>query len=386
MSSSRSSTASLETENVIDLREGDTSFDEQETGETVIALSGGGYRAMLFHLGFLWRMRDAGMLARVDRFASVSGGSIVAGMLAKHWSGIDWSDEGQSFRDKVGDPIVAMSQQSIDVVAGLIGRVPGLNGSWVRRAYDRVLFGGTKLTDLPERPRFIFNATSLHSGKLVRMERRWIADYTVGHWDSKDVSLAHAVAASSAFPPVLSPVTVGLEGRRFTPFRDARHPPPPKLYLTDGGVYDNLGIESVWKQADTVYVSDAGANFQYQPKGTFLLSSQALRVTFIMQDQVGALRFRQILNAFETTDVNVRRNGFLVSSDFFVDPRPPGGLPYERGLAEDLAATPTRLSRMDRIRAMRLVNWGYVATDERIRSKGLPAGRCELPYPQAPLE
>ena len=83
MSSSRSSTASLETENVIDLREGDTSFDEQETGETVIALSGGGYRAMLFHLGFLWRMRDAGMLARVDRFASVSGGSIVAGMVCR---------------------------------------------------------------------------------------------------------------------------------------------------------------------------------------------------------------------------------------------------------------------------------------------------------------
>jgi NTE family protein len=207
----------------------------------------------------------------------------------------------------------------------------------------------------------------------------------VGHWDSKDVSLAQAVAASSAFPPVLSPVTIKLKGRRFTPFPDARHAPPPKLYLTDGGVYDNLGIESVWKQAGTAYVSDAGANFHYEPKGTFLMSSQALRVTFIMQDQIGALRFRQILNAFETTDTNVRRDGFLVSSDFFIEPRPAGGPPYERGLAEDLAATPTRLSRMDETRAMRLVNWGYIATDDRVRGKGLPAGRCELPYPQAPL-
>ena len=49
---------------------------------TAVSLSGGGYRAMLFHLGFLWRLRDAGILGTIDRFASVSGGSIVAGMLA----------------------------------------------------------------------------------------------------------------------------------------------------------------------------------------------------------------------------------------------------------------------------------------------------------------
>ena len=372
---------------MLDLDEEEAPFEEGLTDASGIALSGGGYRAMLFHLGFLWRLRDAGILGAIDRVGSVSGGSIVAGLLAMRWNEIDWQDEGQSFRDKVADPILTMSQQSIDWVAGAMGRIPGLNGAWVRRAYDRVLFGGTKLTDLPTSPRFIFNATSLHSGRLVRIERHRIADYRVGHWDTAGVRLADAVAASSAFPPVLSPVTLSLAGRRFTPFPDAihKHNPPKKLYLTDGGVYDNLGIESVWKQCGTVFVSDAGANFQYKPGGTFLMSSQALRVTFIMQDQIGALRFRQIWNSFHTSDPAVRREGFLVSSDFFIDPRPADGLPYDRGLAADLAATPTRLSRIDAKHARQLVNWGYVATDERIRQQELPPGRCELPYPDDPL-
>ncbi|MCJ2186509.1 patatin-like phospholipase family protein [Novosphingobium beihaiensis] len=356
--------------------------------ETAITLSGGGYRAMLFHLGFLWRLRDAGILGTIDRCASVSGGSITAGMLARRWEEIDWNDDGQSFRTKVADPIMTMSQQSIDIVAGLLGRIPGLNGSWVTRAYNRVLYGGTRLIDLPEKPRFIFNATSLHSGKLVRMEKVWIADYTLGHWDTKGVRLADAVAASSAFPPVLSPVTIKLAGRRFTPFPDGiyKDEPPEKLFLTDGGVYDNLGVESVWKQCGTVFVSNAGANFRYRRGGSYLLSSQALQVTFIMQDQVGALRFRRIWDSFHTSDPVLHREGFLVSSDYFIEPRPDGGIPYNRALAERLAATPTRLTRIDPAWARKLVNWGYAATDDRIRESGRPTGLCKYPYPEDPLD
>ena len=47
-----------------------------------LCLSGGGYRAMLFHVGVVWRLHDAGWLERLDRVSSVSGGSITAGALA----------------------------------------------------------------------------------------------------------------------------------------------------------------------------------------------------------------------------------------------------------------------------------------------------------------
>jgi NTE family protein len=46
-----------------------------------LCLSGGGYRAMLFHLGSLWRLNEAGLLPKLDRISSVSGGSIAAGVL-----------------------------------------------------------------------------------------------------------------------------------------------------------------------------------------------------------------------------------------------------------------------------------------------------------------
>jgi NTE family protein len=46
-----------------------------------LCLSGGGYRAMVFHLGALWRLNEVGLLKKLDRISSVSGGSITAGML-----------------------------------------------------------------------------------------------------------------------------------------------------------------------------------------------------------------------------------------------------------------------------------------------------------------
>ena len=42
----------------------------------VLCLSGGGYRAMVFHLGVLRRLNDGGYLPTLDRVSSVSGGSI----------------------------------------------------------------------------------------------------------------------------------------------------------------------------------------------------------------------------------------------------------------------------------------------------------------------
>ena len=63
--------------------------------------------------------------------------------------------------------------------------------------------------------------------------------------------MSGAVAASSAFPPFLSPARLNMpDGTRFT--------------LTDGGVYDNLGLEPVVKNCATIYVSDGGGSFPIQ--------------------------------------------------------------------------------------------------------------------------
>ncbi|HUO84014.1 MAG TPA: hypothetical protein VM534_02780, partial [Thermoanaerobaculia bacterium] len=66
--------------------------------------------------------------------------------------------------------------------------------------YRRLLFGEATLQDLPDRPRFVINATNVQSGALFRFSRPYIWDYRVGRVSNPTVGLAEAVAASSAFP------------------------------------------------------------------------------------------------------------------------------------------------------------------------------------------
>ena len=355
-----------------------------------IALSGGGYRAMLFHLGLLWRLRDAGLLQEAMRISSVSGGSITAGVLALAWPNINWQDNGTSFRQLVVEPVIKLARKTIDIPSALIGRIPGLSGSWVRRSYDKVLFHGRTLQDLPDTPRFVFNATSLHSGKLFRCSKPFLAEWTFGRWMNPRTRLSEVVAASSAFPPVLSPVTIDVSGLEYDPDKGKGRTPPRSFRLTDGGVYDNLGLETVWKRRRTLFVSDGGAGFEYQEKPSSLLSLQGLRVTFMMQEQVGMLRMRQMIAGFTAPKGSpLHRMGFLASIGTpMIDQRPAGALPYHPDGARELAATKKALRSMEERHIQRLINWGYILADDRMRSRPEfshiipPTG---LPYPGAPV-
>jgi NTE family protein len=61
--------------------------DKLEPG-IALAMSGGGFRAMLFHAGVLLRLNELGVLSKIKRFSSVSGGSILAGVLAAKWKSL----------------------------------------------------------------------------------------------------------------------------------------------------------------------------------------------------------------------------------------------------------------------------------------------------------
>jgi NTE family protein len=50
-----------------------------------LCLSGGGFRAALFHLGALRRLNDVGLLSMMTTISSVSGGSVANGLLARFW-------------------------------------------------------------------------------------------------------------------------------------------------------------------------------------------------------------------------------------------------------------------------------------------------------------
>src|SRR5580692_10160523 len=101
--------------------------DEKPKPGIGIALSGGGFRAMLFHAGALTRMNELGLLSRAKRIASVSGGSITSGYLAKRWK--DLGNAGATgtfanFATTIVEPILAFSRQKIDVVDAVTGLLP----------------------------------------------------------------------------------------------------------------------------------------------------------------------------------------------------------------------------------------------------------------------
>src|SRR5439155_14580719 len=108
--------------------------------------------------------------------------------------------------------------------------------------------------------------------------------------------LSLAVAASSGFPPVLSPVVVKPDPNSFVKTEGAdlydtvayRR----ELILTDGGVYDNLGLESVWNRHETVLVSDAGAPFEFTELPDTSWMQQSLRAMDVATNQSRALRKR----------------------------------------------------------------------------------------------
>src|ERR1700716_2716394 len=92
-----------------------------------LALSGGGFRAMLFHAGALMRLNELGVLSRVARISSVSGGSISSGFLACVWRQLGAPDAGGAFaqfQQKYVEPILAFSREKIDVGDILTGMLP----------------------------------------------------------------------------------------------------------------------------------------------------------------------------------------------------------------------------------------------------------------------
>lgn len=77
--------------------------------------------------------------------------------------------------------------------------------------------------------------------------------------------------------------------------------------LTDGGVYDNLGVEPVWNKFKTMLVSDAGRPFQSVPTSRQSLIPRLSRAFEISAEQVGGVRRRWLVDEF----VGKRRSGAL---------------------------------------------------------------------------
>ena len=328
---------------------------------------------MLFHLGVLWRLNDASLLRTLDRVSSVSGGSLTAGALGASWAELEFDATGRSanFDDKVVGPLMRMATHTVDVwsiLGGLLG--PESVSRRVAATYRRLLFDRKTLQILPsdgEGPRFVFNATNVQSGALVRFSKPYIWDYRVGKVSEPNTELSEVVAASSAFPPILSPAVLRFGRHAFEPGSgdDLQRPPyTRRMVLSDGGVYDNLGLETAWKGFETVLVSDAGSQFKPVPRPSRFWGSHAVRVLAIIDNQVRSLRKRDVIDRYKS---GVLRGAYWGIGTDIEDYKVPC-LPCPRVRTQQLAEQATRLKRLPRSTCERLVNWGYAVCGAAMRA------------------
>ena len=222
-----------------------------------LALSGGGFRAVLYHLGLVRFLRDAEILPRVTHISAVSGGSIIGAHLVLNWDRYNGSPN--EF-DAAASELISFVR--LDVRNRITRRFPlslpllwprkllGLSNRKLTRTglleyhYKKYLYGDTSLFELPQRPELHMLATNLSEGCLCSFNRNGLLMMHRQPGHAVRIERIHAglatvpmaVTASSAFPGFFPPVElagadVGASGGEFG-----------RQSYTDGGVFDNLGV------------------------------------------------------------------------------------------------------------------------------------------------
>jgi len=140
-------------------------------------------------------------------------------------------------------------------------------------------------------------------------------------------------------------------------------------------VYDNLGLETVWKRLETVLVSDGGGKLQAEEEPKSDWARHSYRILEVIDNQVRSLRKRQVIDSFKS---GARKGAYWGIRTDIKDYRLQDALdcPFER--TTELAETATRLKRMDDLLQERIINWGYAVCDAALRKHVDP----KLPHPQ----
>jgi len=219
-----------------------------------LALSGGGVRAAVFHLGVLRRLARQGSLENVTTLSTVSGGSLVTAVIFSR-AGLRWPTSADylevvypalktlltttdlfSFRAVGWSGLVRFNHKIVTHRARIIADL--LERRWG-------VFGG--LVELPDLPSWSINTTSLESGKNWRFSKLEMGDWQFGKHYNPPFRIAEAAAASAAVPYVLGALSLRLpkdgwfeEDLATKETRKRISPEKAAIRLWDGGAYENL--------------------------------------------------------------------------------------------------------------------------------------------------
>lgn len=234
-----------------------------------LALSGGGFRATVFHLGVLARLAEQNLLEQVVMVSTVSIGSLCAGLIHAK-SAFAWPSSRPLIEQVISQvrDLLTTKDLQLEFIWRIVRSPFSIFQS--RANYLSSLlrdeWGVTaSLRDLPKQPRWLINATTYETGTDWRLESSRMDDYVCGYTHDTNIPLSGALAASAGFPGLIG--ALELDVKRHGRFRykikpvdsielrdfqrqlqwktEPIEPEFSRVHLWDGGVYDNIGLEGL---------------------------------------------------------------------------------------------------------------------------------------------
>lgn len=293
-----------------------------------LALSGGGFRASVFHIGVLKYLAEKEKLEEVSYISTVSGGSLLIGLIyslnnykwpsSKEFLEIVLPElekkltETSLFKDALKNLFKSSNLKYILNRANLLSYT--LEKNWGINEY---------INNINSFPKLVFNATTSETGKSWRFSNDKMGDYISGYVENPNMKISDIMAISAAFPAGIGPFKLKSSDYKWFKYKNWNDmkknnctPIYENIHLYDGGVYDNLGVEPMIsntsddsflrKDIDYLIVSDASKPLS-KCKHSKSKIKRTIRLLDITTDQTRSLRARMLFKEFSNS-----RNGLYI--------------------------------------------------------------------------
>ena len=321
-------------------------------GKVGLALSGGGFRASLFHIGVLARLAELDVLRHVEVLSCVSGGSILGAYyyleiqrlletktdakisrqdyidivhrLERHFlKGVQRNIRTRVFANPIKNLKMAFSSSYTRTHRSgelyekeLYSRIEDGKGAGPRYMNDLIVHplneDGTETREFRPKshnwrraakvPVLVLNSTSLNTGHLWQFTATWMGeppgDIDVAIDSNERLRRMYYQEAPPAHQKMRLGYAVGSSAcvpGVFTPLRLKTLYPDRDVLLVDGGVHDNQGTASLLEQGCTVVlVSDGSGQMDSQAHPSSGLVSVPLRSNSVTMSRVRQAQFREL--------------------------------------------------------------------------------------------
>lgn len=277
-----------------------------------LALSGGGMRAAIYHLGVMKYLAEQEMMGNVEHISTVSGASICMGLMYACNSN-RWPNDKQFLERVLPAVKTCITQKDIqwhalfrlflqpyywDKKVNLLAKV--MEQRWSVKGC---------LQDIAYSPMWTINTTAYESGKDFRFSSARMGERDSSYVMRPAFALSHAVAASAGFPVLIGPYKLKTDQYVWTDRTGTItvRPRDRVLHLWDGGVYDNMGLDPVFTtkrdgglRTDINYliVSNASGNIEHKTRKYSFSIENLKRLLDINMDQVESLRSQEVIDFF----------------------------------------------------------------------------------------